>query len=135
MIYSVFNWDSRQYHYFDGPGEQLGQRPSPRTTANDGRGHQLEDLLPVVPAGSRPVGTGVNARGRVATMEGLSAAGDVPSYEAPASQWGFSGVGADAPSNPLLTSPWLTLGLWCGAVWVGYRIAGMIGKYVERSVR
>ncbi len=144
MIYSVFDWNSGQYHYFDGPGEKLGVRPAPRAVLNDlnGRGHKLEDVLPVVPTGSVPAGSGVEPRGRIAVLStALRAqygdqAADRGGYGYGGGTLGGFGADEEAPAglsasgNPLVDSPWLTLGLWAGAVLLGYKIANWLGKRV-----
>lgn len=145
MIYSVFDWNAGRYAYFDGPGERLGVRPAPRAILNDGngRGHKLEDVLPTVPVGSTPAGTGTEAKGRIAVLSPPLRAqyGD---QAADRGGYGYGGgtlggfgdeaadglPGASATGNPLVDSPWLTLGLWAGAVLLGYKIANWLGKRV-----
>ena len=144
MIYSVFDWNAGQYAYFDGPGEKLGVRPAPRVVLNDagGRGHKLEDVLPTVPAGAAPAGTGTTPKGRIAVL-GTALRAQYGDQAADRGGYGeaaggdFTGFGDDGeassglPSgNPLVDSPWLTLGLWAGAVLLGYKVANWLGKRV-----
>lgn len=69
MIYSVFDWNSGLYQYLEGPGEGLGVRPVGKEV-NDpqGKGYKLEELLPTVPAGARPMGRGPTPKGRIAML-------------------------------------------------------------------
>jgi len=51
---------------------------------------------------------------------------------------GFEDFAADIAAvpptgNPLLDSPWWTLGLWAGTVIVLYKVATWAGQYVARS--
>lgn len=189
MIYSTFDWNSGLYYYFEGPGEGLGVRPVGKDH-NDaaGKGHKLEDLLPVIPAGSKHIGRGPSPRGRVAMLhpslraqlattggagneairqitgfggndsygaadfadsegvgEGVAADDAVswwPTYSTCEEAYpvaGYSDFAADIQSlaaqpqvtgNPLVDSPWLTLGLWAGAVYGLYWLAAQAGRHV-----
>lgn len=133
MIYSVFDWASAGYNYFDAPGEGLGVRPQPKAKLNaeGAKGHALEELLVVVPAGARFVGTGSEARGRVAVggvavKQSLGNADFVGSINTPSQRMAFGAV----EDNPLVKSPVWTLVLWAGAVWIGFRVAESVGKRI-----
>lgn len=140
MIYSVFDWERGLYHYFEGPGEKLGIRPKPRRENSDSRGQQLETLLPVIPPGSTRAGTGPEARGRVAvfddaTRSRLNAEGATPvstSNESISSLIGLGGFGA-APDNPLVKSPWVTVGVWLAVTWYGFKLADRFGQWVAKQ--
>lgn len=128
MVYSVFNWRTGRYRYYEGDGEGLGVRPQPRVTPNDpgGKGHRLEDLMPVLPAAARPIGDGAEPRGRLATTgDGNVELSSGPVYGASVAD-GFG----DTASNPLLTSPWLTLGVWAGVMWAGFKFATWAGQQI-----
>lgn len=68
MIYSTFNWNTRQYDYWDGPGEPLGIRPRPyrRYSKPPVGGVAPETLVVRVPATARYAGSGCLAVGRIA---------------------------------------------------------------------
>lgn len=125
MIYSVFSWETGRYRYFNGPGEGLGIRP--RVTAlNDENGHhQLEELLPRVPAGSRPAGEGMEPRGRIATTGEIEAGGSGGGGGSL-----ISGFGGESS-----TSPWLTLLLWGSVIYLASVLAENIGHKVERQLK
>jgi hypothetical protein len=128
MIYSVFNWNTGRYRYYDGPGEGLGVRPQGQVL-NDERGHhQMEALLPLVPHGSVPAGEGDEPRGRIATT------GNEPGAASGGGSGGslISGFG---DSNPLVSAPWLTLGLWAGVMLLALKAAGWIGHEVEKRIK
>lgn len=116
MLYSVWSWNDQLYHIYKGPGDQPGQRPTPRQVVNDpkGRGRQLEALLPVVPANSAQIGQSERPRGRVAIH-----------HSSPA-----TGLGAydDPQKSPLVHSPWTTLGIGALGVLISYRLLVMIAK-------
>lgn len=111
MLYSVWNWNAKQYDLFESEnGEHPGQRPEPRRKVNspNGRGRQLESLLPVVPKDARPVGTSPTPKGRVAL------------------HWTSSAVGLG--ESVFVTSPWLSMGLIVGGVWLGGRLLMAIAR-------
>lgn len=121
MIYSVFDWNSDpstqgHYVYFEGPGEDLGIRPKARSVFSDdqGKGHKLEDMLPVVPVGSKPVGRGEEPRGRIAVLN------DELRGE----------LGDPATSNPVVEHPWLSVFGWGLTVFGGWYFARWLGKLV-----
>lgn len=135
MIRSVFDWNSGLYHYFEGVGEGLGVRPQGKEINDpNGRGHKIEELLPVIPVGSRHVGRGEEARGRVAMLnpemrEQLKDVGG-DGGEAVRNFVGFNDGFGDDTGNPIVDSPWLTLGLWMGAVYGLYQLAVAAGRHV-----
>lgn len=132
MIYSRFNWDAGKFDYFEGPGDQLGNRPKQRLVLNQPNskhGVPVEAVMPIVPAGSRKVGSGSQAKGRIAVMQNevMSPSGQAGGAMDSAS--GLGGFGADPlESNPLVHSPWLTLGLWFGAFVIGFKVVSAIAK-------
>lgn len=139
MMYSVFDWERGLYHYFEAPGDKLGVRPKPSASVNDenGKGHQLEKLLPVLPKDAHATGTGREAKGRVVAFSDAvrNAMNKEPTPLAvqTSSVSTLLGLNADpSSSNPLVSSPWLTLGLWVGAVLVGFRAANGFGKWLAR---
>jgi hypothetical protein len=128
MIYSHFNWASGRFDYYDGPGDQLGNRPKYRNVLNEPNskhGVPVESVLPIVPAGARRVGSGKVAKGRIAVLPGevMSPRGEKKGGPMDTA----SGLGG-LEDNPLIHSPWLTLGLWFGAFIVGYRVITTIAK-------
>jgi len=130
MIYSVFNWNSARFDYFDAPGDKFGNRPKSRlilNQPNSTHGVPIEALAPIVPAGARRAGSGTAAKGRVAVMANqvMSPAGKAGGALAPG--LGLGGLG-DLEDNPLISSPWLTLGLWFGAFVVGFKVISAIAK-------
>ena len=119
MIYSVFSWKDGLYHYYKGPGEERGNRPKPRVKVNapNGNGVQLEALLPVLPANAIHTGQGTQPQGRIA----------IPSTEvAPLNT--FTGTGRQ---NPFYHSPWLTLTLWVGGLYLlTAKVIPRLGHYL-----
>jgi hypothetical protein len=129
MIYSVFNWDSGSYDYYNGSGDKLGNRPKARQVLNKPNakhGVPVEAVLPVLPAGSARIGSGKQARGRIAILPGqvMSPAGKRGGAMDTAS--GLGDFGGDLSENPLVDSPWLTLGIWFGAFFVGLKVISYI---------
>lgn len=113
MIYSVFSWSDGLYHYYESPASELshfGVRPVPVKRINQprGSGHKLEDLLPAVPAGSKPAGVGSTARGRVAVLERAG-----------------GGLGDDAVGQGL---NWWVIAAAAGFLFVSYHVAIVVGK-------
>jgi hypothetical protein len=134
MIYSVFDWEQGLYHYFQGPGEGLGNRPVASKVFNDGngKGHKLEDVLPLVPPNSQAAGTGSTPKGRIAVLNRELRQSINGKSNGPATT--VSGFGAELPvsDNPLISSPLLTVGLWAAASMIGYRLAVKLGKWAEK---
>lgn len=128
MIYSVFDWRVGRYRYYEGAGEGLGVRPQGVKINDDAGHHQLEDVLPRVPAGAQIIGEGDEPRGRIAVLPNMPGRSDA----AGSTINGFGDFAAD-PNNPLVKSPWLTLGLWAASVWVAFRVAEWVGKQAERG--
>ena len=132
MLYSVFNWRSGQYKYFRGTGEERGVRPKPRRLFDGpaSRGVPIEEALPLVPSGSVFLGSGMQARGRVAVENG-----DTSTAEGLGPGAAAAGLGADGTENTLATHPWWTLGLWLGAFAVGTKLAYWLGDAAAKKVR
>ena len=131
MLYSVFNWNSGLYRYYEGPGEKRGERPKPRVRLNpsdNGRGQQPEALLKILPAGARAIGQGKTAKGRIAvmsdeaakvhnrtfsmdglqeTLRGLAGLGGTRS---------FPKLGGKGAENPLKTHPITTTLIYVGGL-------------------
>ena len=117
MIYSIYNWNTGQYDFFDSKeGERPGQRPLPRTKVNqpNGKGYQPESLMPILPRDAIPVGSGDVAKGRIA-VHWSSAAASLGAYK-------------DPGESPLVHSPWLTLGLTVGGVLLSFRLLIAIAR-------
>lgn len=117
MKYSVFDWNGgtgKRYLIFDDANEhKLGVRPQAATFGDaNGRGYKLEDLLPEVPATAHYVGRSDHPQGRIARLSGTMKLEINRSL---------------GESNPLVSSPWLTLGLWTGAVYLSYKAATWLG--------
>lgn len=106
MIYSVWNWRDGAYTYFEAPGEKLGDKPAV-SKLGGGQTLQLEAALESVPSSARAIGKGRQARGRIATLHGSSAA--LAGYSKP-------------EESPLVHSPYTTLGLGIAGLWLGYKI-------------
>jgi hypothetical protein len=114
MVYSVFSWSDGLYHYYQSPEpSHFGVRPVPVKRVNQprGPGHKLEDLLPVVPIGSKPVGAGTVARGRVAVLERDKG----------------RGLGADAATSDSKLN-WWVIAAAAGFLFVSYQVAIAVGK-------
>lgn len=130
MIYSHFNWGKGRFDYYNAPGDQLGNRPKMRLVLNEPRskhGVPVESVLPIVPAGAQRVGSGKAAKGRIAVLpsEVMSPRGEKGgAMDTASGLGGFEGL----EDNPLIHSPWLTLGLWFGAFIVGYKVVSSIAK-------
>jgi hypothetical protein len=105
MIYSVWRWG--RYDYYDVPtGEGLGdlpQKQAPRGSGPDAS-VQPEAILPVLPAGAKPVGSGPKAKGRIA----------VTGEEAAAATF----------ADPGKESSWLRLGVLAVVAWGVYKLLG-----------
>lgn len=128
MIYSVFNWNTGRYRYFDGPGDGLGMRPSGKVLNDEHGHHQLESLLPVVPRGSMPAGDGDEPRGRIAVTgtdvgEGLAPGG------------GGSLISGFGEVTTATTSPWGSLLLWGAVIYLASELAENIGHHVEKRMK
>lgn len=129
MIYSHFNWESGKFDYYNAPGDQLGNRPKYRNVLNEPKskhGVPVESVMPVIPSGAQRVGSGKVAKGRIAVLssEVMSPRGQKGGVMDTAS--GLGGLGLE--DNPLIHSPWLTLGLWLGAFVIGYKVVSIIAK-------
>lgn len=131
MIYSRFNWDAGKFDYYEGPGDQLGNRPKQRKVLNQPNskhGVPVESVMPVIPPRARRVGSGNQAKGRIAVLPGevMSPRGEGGGMID--ASLGLGDFGEDLESNPLVQSPWMTLGLWFGAFMIGYKVISSIAK-------
>ena len=127
MIYSHFNWDAGKFDYYEGNGDQLGNRPKARKVINQPNsqhGVPVEAVMPVIPAGARRVGSGAQAKGRIAVLSNEVMSPNGKSGGALDSASGLGGL----EDNPLVDSPWLTLGLWFGAFFAGFKVISYIAK-------
>lgn len=70
MIYSVYNYGTRSYDYYEGPGPSGTHAGAPPLVATGGLGETPESAAWRVPAGSRKIGSGEMPRGRIASMGG-----------------------------------------------------------------
>jgi hypothetical protein len=128
MIYSVFNWNTGRYRYFDGPGEGLGIRPQGKVLNDEHGHHQLESLLPIVPRGSRPAGDGDEPRGRIAVTGMDAGEGTAPSEGGSL----ISGFGAEPTAS---TSPWLSFLAWAAVIYLASELAENVGHTVEKRMK
>lgn len=131
MIYSHWNWNGGRFDYYEASGDQLGNRPKQRLVLNQpnsNHGVPVEAVMPVIPAGARRAGSGKQAKGRIAVMksEVMSPAGQRGGAMDSAS--GLGGFDGGLEDNPLIHSPWLTLGLWFGAFMVGFKVISYVAK-------
>jgi hypothetical protein len=122
VLYSVFDWNTLQYDYFEsGAGVFPGNRAAPRAKFfNDGDGQQPEAVLPLLPEDAVKVGSGQQARGRIAVerpyvSNSESHAGDVMA---------LVGMGAEPPagSDFFRDNPWLSVGLVVGGSLVAFKL-------------
>lgn len=77
MIYSVYDYDRKVYDYFDGPGPSGTHAGRPPIRKHKALGATPEQASWIVPMSARKVGSGPLPRGRIATMPGGAAMGDV----------------------------------------------------------
>jgi hypothetical protein len=127
MIYSHFNWGSGRFDYYSAPGDQMGNRPKYRNVLNESNskhGVPVESVMPIISSGAQRIGSGMVAKGRIAVKpnEVISPRGEKGGPMDTAS--GLGGL----EDNPLIHSPWLTLGLWFGAFIIGYKIVSTIAE-------
>lgn len=116
MQFSVWNWEKKAYDVFEGPGEKLGQRPQPRRRGlgPNSDGQYLESLLPVLPATAKLVETRTTPVGRIA-IHHTSSAVSLDAY-------------TDPKESPLVSRPWLTMGVLFGSVYAAYRLLVYVAK-------
>jgi len=127
MIYSRWNWSTGKFDYFEADGDQLGNRPKSRLVLNQPKsshGVPVEAVLPIVPSGARSVGSGTQARGRVAVLSDEVMSPKGKSGGVIDASMGLGSFGLE--DNPLINSPWLTLGLWMGAFFLGAKLINFI---------
>jgi len=133
MIYSRWNWSTGKFDYFEADGDQLGNRPTSRVVLNQPKsshGVPVEAVLPVVPAGAHQVGSGTQAKGRVAVLSSEVMSPKGQSGGIVDASMGLGAFGLEG--NPLVNSPWLTLGLWMGAFFLGMKIIDVIAGTPKR---
>lgn len=119
MIYSVFNWNSMNYDYFQSAsGAAPGNRAQPRRMfSGKEHGQRPEDVMPVLPDDAVLVGTGQDARGRVAVLgDEVMARGSSSVGQGSL----ISGYGAE-PSF-FEQNPYLSIGLVVGGSWLGFKL-------------
>lgn len=83
MIWSVWNYKTKSYDYYQGgaaTGTHAGTPPTPMISPE--MGMSPEESAWRVPTGARKIGSGTGARGRVATLGGVDSFG-LPSYAVP----------------------------------------------------
>lgn len=133
MIYSRWNWNTAKFDYFEADGDQLGNRPKSRVVLNQPKsshGVPVEAVLPIVPAGARQLGSGTQAKGRVAVLANEVMSPKGQSGGVVDASMGLGAFGLE--DNPLVNSPWLTLGLWMGAFFIGVKIINAIAGTPSR---
>ena len=103
MIFSVFNWNSLQYDYYRADaGPAPGEPIRPRRRYQGGESVRPEDILPLLPVDAIKVGSGIEARGRLAVVDATS----------------FEGFGQE----PQQESSWFTPLLVVGAAYVAIKL-------------
>jgi hypothetical protein len=152
MFYSAWDWNKLQYNYFEGSGDLPGTRPQivkvNEPTARAGR--QIETLMPKLPSNAKAAGSGKVAKGRIVASAKDLAVSTSGSDLSPGLQGFGYGFGVDSVPvdttgqkesiskeelSPLLVSPWKTLGMWFGVVWLSMKVAFWVGQGVEDSMR
>ena len=123
MKYSIYSWKDSLYHYFNGPGEEPGNRPKPRVKVNapNGNGVQLEAVLPILPANATPAGKGKLPQGRIAITHDEAA---------PLNMFGMGGLTGTGRKNPFYKSPWLTLAAWAGGMLLATKLVHWTADYI-----
>jgi len=69
MRYSIFDWGSRKYHYFDAPGPSLGDVVPPGNSVSANSTVNPECVLAKLPAGAKKIGEGCQPLGRIAVTK------------------------------------------------------------------
>lgn len=112
MIYSVFNWSTQQYDYYQGSGIEPGDKVIPRVKSSGGNkkvaAKNLEDLLICLPSDAIRVGSGKDAKGQVATRIGDTVQTTATS----------SGLGSEF----FRENPWFSVGIAITGFFVFYRV-------------
>lgn len=71
MIYSIYNYGSRTYDYYQAPAKSATHAPvPPRANDQTAMGATADDAAWPLPLGARKVGSGPNAKGRIAKRGG-----------------------------------------------------------------
>jgi len=109
MIYSVWNWHTSLYDYYNGPGPAPGD-PLPVPRGFSGKTVSVESVLPVLPPSSTPAGSGAQAKGRVAVKSSAEGV-----YSA-------VGLGETEQETKAIQSVYTTIGLGIVGVWIWRKI-------------
>ncbi len=72
-MYSVFNYDTRSYDYYEGPGPGGTHAGSPDVPRRKGMGATPEQAAWRVPASATKVGSGVLPKGKIAALGAVDA--------------------------------------------------------------
>lgn len=97
ITYSVWNYGAKAYDYYQAPGKQETHAGTPpMRKARSDLGVTPEQAAWVVPTGARHVGSGQLPKGRIASLSGGGALGD-------------------------LTADPISLGLVAGLIYLGWR--------------
>ena len=76
MIYSVYNYDTKLYDYFEGPGPSGTHAGAPPVSlGRSSLGATVEQAAWKVPGSAKKVGSGPMPRGRVAAVGGIALGG------------------------------------------------------------
>lgn len=126
-MYSVWNWNTGRYDYYRGDGAAPGTKVGGRRARGSGVGGvRLEDALPTLPRDAVLLGSGTDARGRVAVEPHSSATGGASAGASGGTH--FQGFGEDASAAlalspaPAQQNPWLTVGIVLGGAWLSYKL-------------
>lgn len=84
MIFSVWNYATKAYDYYEGGNASGTHAPTPPTPLlSSPIGMSPEESAWRVPVGARKVGSGTVARGRVASLGGIEDSIGIPSIAIP----------------------------------------------------
>ena len=97
LTYSIFDYDTKSYNYFQAPGTPpRGQREASARAGRGEHGFSPESLLAPLPSNAVPAGSGKEPRGILA-RHGGSALSGIPSRVAGIPTWAIIlGVGVGA---------------------------------------
>ena len=87
MIYSVFNYHTNKFSYYEPVGDAVILPPS--GSMRSPRGVSPESAAVIVPAGAKLVGEGEQAKGLIGTLGGLAGDPGAASFSIP---WGSLGL-------------------------------------------
>lgn len=85
MIYSVMNTGARKYDYYETPEAEPWHAPAPPPARASSLGAVPEDAAWPLPAGARKIGSGFEAKGRIAVLSrggGIALGAVEPAYVA-----------------------------------------------------